>query len=40
MSEFICLTVGFMVGLFAGVTTMCVMQINRLNNLESRKDEM
>lgn len=32
MSEFIFFTIGFLIGTLGGITTMCLVQINRLNN--------
>ena len=35
MSEFICLVVGLAVGGLGGVTMMCLLQINRINDRKS-----
>ena len=32
MSEFIFFTIGFLIGTLGGVTAMCLVQINRLND--------
>ena len=39
MTEFIFLTIGFMLGGLAGVTTMCLFQINNINKHYSHREE-
>ncbi len=38
MSEFIFFVSGFLIGTLAGVTAMCVMQINRLTETTNKKE--
>lgn len=40
MSEFIFFIVGLLLGGCIGVTTMCCLQINRLNNTDSVRKEV
>lgn len=39
MSEFICFLIGLSIGGLFGVTTMCFMQINRMNYADRRKED-
>ncbi|MCR0185355.1 DUF3789 domain-containing protein [[Clostridium] innocuum] len=40
MHEFLFFTIGFLLGGIAGISTMCLVQINRIrNNQNSRKEE-
>ncbi len=39
MPEFICLIIGLSIGALFGVTLMCCLQINRINNIARRKEE-
>ena len=39
MTEFIFLMIGFMLGGVAGVTTMCLFQINDINKHHSHREE-
>lgn len=39
MSEFIFFTIGFLIGTLGGVTTMCIVQINRLNDTKTKNME-
>lgn len=39
MSEFICFLIGLSIGGLFGVTTMCLMQINRMNHTARRKED-
>ena len=39
MTEFIFLTIGFMLGGLAGVTTMCLFQINNINKHHNHREE-
>ncbi len=39
MTEFICLIIGMSIGGLIGVTIMCCLQINRLNEVARRKED-
>ena len=39
MGEFICLVVGMAIGGLFGVTLMCCLQINRLNEVARRQED-
>ncbi len=39
MSEFICLIIGLAIGGLCGVTTMCCLQIDRLNKVVKKKED-
>lgn len=39
MSEFIFFTIGFLIGSLAGVTAMCLVQINRLNDNHAHNEK-
>ena len=39
MTEFIFLMIGFMLGGLAGVTMMCLFQINNINKYHSHREE-
>ncbi len=39
MSEFIFFTIGFLIGTLGGITAMCIVQINRLNDTKTKNKE-
>lgn len=39
MSELICLIIGLSIGTLFGITLMCCLQINRINNADRRREE-
>lgn len=39
MSEFIFFTIGFLIGTLGGITTMCLIQINRLNKTTAHHEK-
>lgn len=40
MTAFIFFLIGLMLGGFVGITTMCLVQINRINQYDNRKEQI